>query len=72
MKYLVSALGYEYFNDLKIENSQVQHFISYVLAGGFERRSILKYGFVSDADLMRFQRAVLTRILSYKTPLTQK
>jgi hypothetical protein len=72
MNYLVTALGYQYFNDLKIENSQVQHFISYVIAGGFERRSILKYGFVSDADLMRFQRAVLSRISAYKAPQTQK
>jgi hypothetical protein len=72
MNYLVTALGYQYFNNLKIENSQVQHFISYVIAGGFERRSILKYGFVSDADLMRFQRAVLSRISAYKAPQTQK
>ena len=72
MSYLVSALGYQYFNDLKIENSQVLHFINYVLAGGFERKSILKYGFVSDADLMRFQRAILTRITTYKAPEVQK
>lgn len=72
MNYLVTALGYSYFNDLKIENSQVQHFIYYVLAGGFERKNILKYGFVSDADLMRFQRAVLNRITTYKAPQTQK
>ena len=72
MNYLVTALGFQYFNNLRIENSQVQHFISYVIAGGFERRSILKYGFVSDADLMRFQRAVLSRISSYKAPQTQK
>ena len=72
MNYMVTALGYQYFNDLKIENSQVQHFIYYVLAGGFERKSILKYGFVSDADLMRFQRAVLNRISTYKSPQIQK
>lgn len=72
MNYLVTALGYQYFNDLKIENSQVQHFINYVLISGFERKSILKYGFVSDADLMRFQRAVLNRISTYKAPQTQK
>lgn len=72
MNYLVTALGYQYFNDLKIENSQVQHFIYYVLAGGFERKSILKYGFVSDADLMRFQRAVLSRISTYRAPQVQK
>lgn len=72
VNHLVEALGYQYFNNLKIENSQVQHFIYYVLTGGFERRSILKYGFVSDADLMRFQRAILTRISTYKAPQTQK
>lgn len=72
MNYLVPALGYQYFNDLKIENSQVQHFIYYVLAGGFERKKILKYGFVSDADLVRFQRAVFTRIPTYKAPQIQK
>lgn len=72
MNYMVTALGYQYFNDLKIENSQVQHFIYYVFAGGFERKKILKYGFVSDADMMRFQRAVLTRISTYKAPQTQK
>ncbi len=72
MDYMVTALGYQYFSDLKIEKSQVQHFIYYVLAGGFERKSILKYGFVSDADLMRFQRAVLTRISTYKAPQIQK
>ncbi len=68
MNNIISALGYPYFNDLKIENSQVLHFINYVLAGGFERKNILKYGFFSDADLMRFQRAVLIRISTYKTP----
>ncbi|MBW7676876.1 carboxypeptidase-like regulatory domain-containing protein [Chryseobacterium chendengshani] len=72
MGYLTMALGTQYFTDLKIESSQIQHFIYYVLANGFERKSILKYGFVSDADLMRFQRAVLSRISSYKAPQTQK
>lgn len=70
--YLAYALGDQYFSDLKIEKPFINHFINYVLAGGFERAKILKYGFVSDADLMRFQRAVLTRISSYKTPQTQK
>lgn len=70
--YLKTALGEEYFTDLKIEKSQVDHFISYVLAGGFERKSILKYGFCSDADLYRFQRFVLTRVSSYRAPQTQR
>lgn len=72
MGYLQYALGEEYFRDLKIEKSQIQHFINYVLIGGFERKNILKYGFVSDADLMRFQRAVLVRVSSYRAPQTQK
>jgi len=70
MNYLLSALGEQYFTDLKIEKSQIQHFIYYVLAGGFERKSILKYGYVSDSDLMRFQRLVLIRISSYRAPQT--
>jgi len=70
--YLKTALGEEYFTDLKIEKSQIDHFISYVLAGGFERITILKYGFCSDADLYRFQRFVLTRISSYRAPQTQR
>ncbi|REC78021.1 hypothetical protein DRF60_10175 [Chryseobacterium elymi] len=70
--YLKTALGEEYFTDLKIEKSQIDHFISYVLAGGFERKTILKYGFCSDADLYRFQRFVLTRISSYRAPQTQR
>ncbi|KMQ66934.1 hypothetical protein ACM46_00570 [Chryseobacterium angstadtii] len=72
MKYLHSALGDEYFTDLKIEKPQIDHFITYVLAGGFERKSILKYGFCSDADLNRFQRFVLMRISSYRAPQTQR
>lgn len=72
MNYLTSALGEQYFTDLKIEKSLIQHFIYYVFAGGFERKNILKYGYCSDADLMRFQRAVLTRISSYRAPQTQK
>jgi hypothetical protein len=72
MKYLISVLGEQYFTDLKIEKSQIQHFIYYVFAGGFERKNILKYGFCSDTDLMRFQRAVLVRISSYRAPQTQR
>jgi len=72
MKYLISALGEQYFIDLKIEKPQIQHFIYYVFTGGFERKNILKYGFCSDADLMRFQRAVFMRISSYRAPQTQK
>lgn len=72
MKYLISVLGEQYFIELKIEKPQIQHFIYYVFAGGFERKNILKYGFCSDADLMRFQRAVLVRIASYRAPQTQK
>ncbi len=70
--YLAYALGEKYFTDLKIDKTFIQHFIYYVLAGGFERKNILKYGFCSDADLMRFQRAVLVRISSYRAPQTQK
>ncbi len=66
--YLAYALGEQYFTDLKIEKPFINHFINYVLAGGFERQKILKYGFVSDADLMRFQGAVLMRISSYRAP----
>ncbi|OBW41561.1 hypothetical protein AB670_02046 [Chryseobacterium sp. MOF25P] len=70
--YLAYALGDQYFKDLKIEKPFINHFINYVLAGGFERAKILKYGFVSDADLMRFQRAILMKIDSYRAPQTQK
>ncbi|MCQ9637410.1 hypothetical protein MP477_20870 [Chryseobacterium sp. WG23] len=72
MKYLSASLGENYFASLKIDKPQIDHFISYVLAGGFERKKILKYGFCSDADLNRFQRFVLTRISSYRAPQTQK
>ncbi|MBB4806434.1 hypothetical protein HNP38_001730 [Chryseobacterium defluvii] len=72
MSHLISALGPQYFEDLKIEKSQIQHFIYYIFAGGFERKTILKYGYCSDADLMRFQRAVLTRISTYKAPQASK
>lgn len=71
-QYLAYALGEQYFTDLKIEKAAIPHFISYVLAGGFERGKILKYGFCSDADLVRFQRAVLSRVSSYRAPQTQR
>jgi len=66
--YLAYALGDQYFADLKIEKPFIHHFITYILSGGFERQKILKYGFVSDADLRRFHNAVLMRINSYKAP----
>lgn len=72
MAYLQKSLGEKYFTDLKIDPSQSLHFIRYVLAGGFERKKILKYGYLEDADLMRFQRAVLTRISAYQAPQLQK
>lgn len=72
ISYLHAALGDDYFTNLKIEKPQIEHFINYVLAGGFERQKILKYGFCSDADLYRFQRFVLTRISSYRAPKTQR
>lgn len=72
MSYLRESLGDQYFIDLKIDKSLIQHFIYYVLRVGFERRQILKYGYCSDADLMRFQRAVLARISSYRAPQTQR
>ncbi|WP_172284345.1 hypothetical protein [Chryseobacterium sp. LAM-KRS1] len=72
MRYLRESLGDQYFIDLKIDKSLIEHFIYYVLRSGFERRQILKYGFCSDADLMRFQRAVLSRISSYRAPQTQR
>lgn len=72
MAYLQKSLGEKYFTDLKIDPSQSLHFIRYVLAGGFERKKILKYGYLDDADLMRFQRAVLTRISAYQAPQLQK
>jgi hypothetical protein len=68
MSYLQTALGDKFFEDLKIDKSQVQHFILYIFRGGFERKFILKYGYCSDADLNRFKNAVLNRISLYKTP----
>lgn len=72
MNYIRVNLGDDYFTNLRIEKPLIDHFISYVLAGGFERKKILKYGFCSDADLNRFQRFVLTRISSYRAPQTQR
>lgn len=72
MNYIRANLGDDYFTNLRIEKPLIDHFISYVLAGGFERKKILKYGFCSDADLNRFQRFVLTRISSYRAPQTQR
>jgi hypothetical protein len=67
MKYLISALGEQYFIDLKIEKPDSAFYLL-CFCGGFERKNILKYGYCSDADLMRFQRAVFTRISSYRAP----
>lgn len=67
-----ASLGDEYFTDLKIDKPSIDHFIYYVLAGGFERKKILKYGYYSSVDLNRFQRFVLTRISSYRAPQTQR
>lgn len=72
MKYLITALGDQYFEDLKIEKPLIEHFVLHVLKSGFERKAILKYGYCSNADLYRFQRAVLTKISSYRAPQTQK
>jgi hypothetical protein len=64
--YLQKALGDEYFYDLKIEKSQIQHFIFFVLQG-FERQKILKYAYVDGPDMQRFQQAILTKIEKYKS-----
>lgn len=72
MKYIRASLGDDYFTNLKIEKPLIDHFIYYVFAGGFERKKILKYGFCSEADLNRFQRFVLIRISSYRTPQNQR
>ncbi|WP_312075335.1 carboxypeptidase-like regulatory domain-containing protein [Chryseobacterium sp.] len=68
MNYIIQSLGADYFKELKIEASQIQHFIYYIFNSGFERKRILKYGYCSDADLNRFKGAVLQRISSYKSP----
>lgn len=65
---LQNALGDSFFEDLKIDKPQIQHFILYILRTGYERKNILKYGYVTDADLNRFKSAVLNRISTYKTP----
>lgn len=70
MNHLIQALGADYFAELQIENSQIQHFIYYIFNSGFERKTILKYGYFSEGDLNRFKSAVLLRITSYKTPQT--
>lgn len=72
MKYIRASLGDDYFTNLTIEKPLIDHFIYYVFAGGFERKKILKYGFCSEADLNRFQRFVLIRISSYRTPQNQR
>lgn len=72
INYIRASLGDDYFISLKIEKPLIDHFISYVFAGGFERKKILKYGFCSDADLSRFQRFVLARVSSYRVPQTQR
>lgn len=68
LNYLQNALGTSFFEDLKIDKAQVQHFILYILRTGFERKNILKYGYVTETDLNRFKSAVLNRIAAYKTP----
>ncbi|WP_312901412.1 hypothetical protein [Chryseobacterium taichungense] len=68
LNYLQNALGNEFFEELKIDKSQIQHFILYILRTGFERKNILKYGYVTEADMNRFKNAVLNRISAYKTP----
>ncbi|WP_407403605.1 carboxypeptidase-like regulatory domain-containing protein [Chryseobacterium sp.] len=72
MAYLQKSLGEKYFTDLKINPEQSLHFIQYVLAGGFERKKILKYGYLDHADMNRFHRAVLERIDAYRAPLIKK
>lgn len=68
LNYLQNALGTAFFEDLKIEKAQIQHFILYILRTSFERKNILKYGYVTEADLNRFRSAVLNRISAYKAP----
>lgn len=68
MSYLQTALGDKFFEDLKVSKPQIQHFILYIFRTGFERKTILKYGYCSEADINRFKSAVLNRISTYKTP----
>ncbi|GAA5093907.1 hypothetical protein GCM10023210_25070 [Chryseobacterium ginsengisoli] len=72
MNFLQNVLGDKFFEDLKIDRPQIQHFILYILKTGFERKNILKYGYCNDADMNRFKSAVLNRISSYRAPQTQK
>ncbi|WP_326982062.1 hypothetical protein VUJ46_17890 [Chryseobacterium sp. MYb264] len=69
--YLTESLGEEYFTDLQLDKAEINYFIRYALVG-FERKKILKYGYLSNQDMMRFQRAVLSRIASYRAPKTKK
>lgn len=68
LNYLQNALGTAFFEDLKIDKAQIQHFILYILNTGFERKNILKYGYMTEADVNRFKSVVLNRISAYKTP----
>lgn len=70
MQYLIGALGEEYFKNLQLTPTQIQPFIFYIFGRGFERKTILKYGYCSEKDLARFQNAVLMGISSYKSPLS--
>lgn len=72
MEYIISALGEKYFTDLQITKPQIQSFIFHIFNRGFERKKILKYGYCSEADLARFQRAVLEGLSSYKIPATTR
>lgn len=72
MEYLRESLGDEYFINLQIEKPQIDHFIRYIFATGFDRKKILKYGFCSNEDMNRFQRYVLVKITSYRASKTQR
>lgn len=51
---LISALTKDYFlNQMELKETQIEAFIRYVFIG-FNRRDMLKYGFISTSDLMRF------------------
>ncbi|KQT20592.1 hypothetical protein ASG22_16590 [Chryseobacterium sp. Leaf405] len=68
MNYLQNALGEKFFEDLKIDKPQIQHFILYILRTGFERNKILKYGYCTEEDMNRFKNAVFNRLSAYKKP----
>lgn len=68
MNYLQNALGEKFFEDLKIDKPQIQHFILYILRTGFERSKILKYGYCTEEDMSRFKNAVFNRLSAYKKP----